>query len=318
LLNFISFFILLGVTTSPKTECVDRVAAVIEGDIITVRELEKKAEPYLHADAKGNAVNRADVLRKVLDIEIGERLVGKEIETNKARLGVSDKDIDKAIQEVMRMNNLTRDQLQMTLYGQGFTWTEYQDKIREQLERARLIQFKIQGRVQVKDADVKRRCEQRINLQGGEERICAAHILIAVHHWRLHDEVEKKRQRANNLQTELKAGADFSAYAMKYSDDKGTPDGSLGCFRRGEMLEALEKPAFSLNRGEVSSVVRSDLGFHIIKVLDKQVGAKSGSGCEDEKTLEQYRNEVYQEEFENQMNGWLQELRRKAFVEVRL
>jgi len=318
LLNFIGFLIFLGATTSLKPECVDRVAAIIEGDIITVRELEKKAQPYLHSEEKGTHVSREEILKKVLDIEIGERLVNKEIEANRTRLGVSDKDIDKAIQEVMHMNNLSRDQLQMTLYGQGFTWKEYQDKIREQLERARLIQFKIQGRVQVKDADVKRRCEQRIHLQGGEERICAAHILIAIPHGKTREDIEKKRQRANHLQTELKAGADFSAYAMKYSDDKGTPDGSLGCFRRGEMLEALEKPAFSLNRGEISDVVRSDLGFHIIKVLDKQVAAKTGSSCDDDKTLEQYRNEVYQEEFENQMNGWLLELRRKAFVEVRL
>jgi parvulin-like peptidyl-prolyl isomerase len=305
----------------PPRDVVDRVVAVIENDIVTERELEAKVKPYLAQldevqDLTAREQRRKQIYRQVLDMEIGERMVTREIERNRDKLSVTEQDIDHAIDEVMKLNNLTRDQLQAALYGQGLTWGEYRKKLREQMERTRLVQFKVQGKVQIKDADVRRRCEERSATEPGVSQVCASHLLVALSDKASAAEQDEKRMKATRLRSELANGADFGTYALKYSDDKGTPDGKLGCFSRGEMVKPFEDAAFALKPGELSNVVRTRFGYHIIKVTDR-IAAPTAS-CTDEKALSPIRSELYQEEMERQMNAWIVELRSKAFVEVKL
>lgn len=304
---------------APQREVVDRVVAVIEDDIITWRELQEKAHPFMAqldqiADVTTRAAREKELYGQVLDIEIGERMVNRELQQNRDKLGVSEEEIDKAVDSVIRDNNITRDQLQAALYGQGMTWSEYRKKLREQMERARLIQFRVQGKVQLKEADVVHRCEQRSRQSGTQ--VCASHILLAVSEGATAEQLEGLRLRASRLQAEVANGADFAAYAMKYSDDKAAPDGKLGCFGRGEMVQAFEDAAFGMQVGAISPVVQTPFGFHIIKVTDRRA-APTGS-CSDEQTLAGVRNELYQEEMERQMKLWVAELRKKSFVDIRL
>jgi peptidyl-prolyl cis-trans isomerase SurA len=298
---------------------VDRIAAVIESEIITMRELEAKAEPFMAKLAEVPEAERderrKEILREVLDIEIDDRIVKAEIERSKDRLGVTEKEIDKAIDEVLKMNNLTEDQLQAALYTQGITWSEYRDRLRSQIERARLIQFQVQGKVQIKDSDVKRRCRERSRTGARDIKVCASHILKRIPTGADDEEVEKLRVRLGKLQAELASGADFAAYALEHSDDKAAPDGDIGCFGRGEMVEAFDRAAFGLEVGEVSPVVRTPFGFHIIKVTDRRQPATGR--CEDEEVLNTFRNEIYQEQLDVQMKAWLRELRGRAFVDIR-
>ena len=300
---------------------VDKVVAVIDNEIITWRELEAKAAPFLESthsmtDPQARAKKQHDVYRQVLDIEIGERIVEREIAQSKENLGVTDKDVDRAVEEVIRMNQLSREQLQSALYAQGITWTEYRKKLWAQIERARLIQYRVQGRVQVKDNDIKRRCLERQRTGAKEVSVCAAHILFKTEPGASADAIEQTNSRASKIQAELAAGADFSAYALQYSDDKGTPDGKLGCFGHGEMVDEFEKVAFALPIGEVSPVVHTPFGLHIIRVYDRR--SASSARCDEPADLEPFRNELYQEEMQRQMQVWIEELRKKAFVDVRL
>ena len=302
-------------------ETVESIAAVIDGDIITMRELEKKAKPYLQQldaidDAAQRTAKRREILQRIVDIDVGEKLVTKEIEKDRERLAVGEPDIDRAVAEVLRMNNLTREQLQAAIYGQGLTWKEYRDKLREQIARARLIQYNVQGKIQINDADATLRCEQRQRQETSEPEVCASHILLRVAADASAEQIDQLHARASQLQSELTAGGDFAAYAFKYSDDKSSPDGNLGCFRAGEMVEAFEMAAFATGVGQLSPVVRTQFGFHIIKVNDQR--ATDARDCRDPNVLDTFRNELYQEAMEQQMKIWIEQLRRKAFVDVRL
>ena len=304
----------------PRTG-VDRIACVIEDEVITIRELEKKAQPYMSqlegvTDPRERDKKRVAILKQVLNIEIDERIVSHELGTNKDRLGVTEQDVDRAVQEVLRMNNITEDQLQAALYSQGMTWSEYRKKLRDQIERARLVQFKVQGRVQVKEAEVLRRCEERGRI-GDDKKVCAMHVLLRVPDGAGATETERLYAKAVQLRAELVNGADFKAYANKYSDDKASPDGRI-CFARGEMVEEFEKATFALKSGEVSSVVKTPFGFHVIKLAGKDtVPEEAPLDCSGD-ALNQFRNEIYQEEMERQMGAWMQELRAKAFIDVRI
>jgi parvulin-like peptidyl-prolyl isomerase len=310
-----------GPAAAAQREVVDRVAAVIEDEIITQRELEAKATPYMSQlenikDPAQREKRQREIYLQVLNIEIGDKMVARELDKNRDKLGVTDQDVDRAIEQVQRDNHLSRDQLQAALYGQGMTLSEYRKKLREQIERARLVQFRVQGKVQIKDTDVAHRCEERLHQKSTAAQVCAAHILIAVPANAAKEEEEKLRLKATRLQTEIANGADFSSYAFKNSDDKAAPDGKLGCFGRGEMEPAFEEAAFALEVGSVSQVVRTPYGFHIIKVYDRKTN--STGSCQDEQILAGVRNEMYQEEMERQMDLWITELRNKAFVEIRI
>lgn len=305
----------------PRTG-VNRIACVIEDEVITIRELEKKAQPYMSqlegvTDADEREKKRAGILKQVLNLEIDERIVSHELVGNKDKLGVTEQDVDRAVQEVLRMNNIGEDQLQAALYSQGMTWSEYRKKLRDQIERARLVQFKVQGRVQVKEAEVLRRCEERGRI-GDDKKVCAMHVLLRIPDGAGAAETERLFAKATQLQVELAHGADFKAYANEFSDDKASPDGKV-CFARGEMVEEFEKATFALKSGEVSSVVKTPFGFHIIKLAGKDAAAADDAKptCAGD-ALAPFRNEIYQEEMERQMSAWMQELRSKAFIDVRI
>ena len=312
---------LLLVTASPDREVVDRVAAVIESDVITVRELEKKAEQFVAelteiADPQEREKKRAALLRRVLDIEIGEKMVEREIRDNQERLGVAEADVDKAVALILEMNKISEEQLQAALYGQGMTWSEYRAKLKKQIARDRLVHFRLQGRIQIRDTDVQQRCIERQATGQTDLEVCASHILLTIPEAVPPEEVEKLRVRASKLQAELQSGADFPAYALKHTQDPAAPDGSLGCFGRGQMVEAFERAAFTLEIGGVSPVVRTPFGFHIIKVTDRRHPAQGS--CAEPSELKPFREELYQEQMQQQMEIWVHELRRKAFVDVRI
>ncbi len=305
-----------------EREVVDRIAAVIEDEIITVRELEDKAKEYLPQleeieDPQERRERKRSILVKVLDLEIRERMIDKEIESNSEKLSVSDQDVDRAIDEVQKMNNLTREQLQSALYSQGMSWSEYRKKLRKQIERSRLVQFQVQGKVEVNEETVKRRCleRKRKGVVGSNQRVCASHILLKVPNGTTEAAAEQVRARAVEIKERIDAGESFEELATRFSDDTGAKEGDLGCFARGEMLQAFEEAAFSQDIGLISEPVRTQFGFHLIRVRSREV---SDEGCQTPQELTPIQNELYQEELERQMNAWVDELRQKSFVEVRL
>jgi len=304
----------------PRRDVVDRIVAVIENEIVTLRELEEKANDFLSEldptmEGLERERRRQEIMRRVLDIEIDEKLMAKEVEANRDKLGVTEKDIDRAVDTVLAQYNMTREQLQATLYGQGLTWSEYRQKLRQQMEGARLIQAQVQGKVQINESEVKRRCEERQSSGATQPQVCVAHILLSVPEGASEKEIEARRNKAAKLKGELAAGGDFAAYALTHSDDKSTPDGDLGCFARGQMVEAFEDAAFNTKPGEISDITRTNFGFHIIKVRELKAAA---SRCSSEPQLAPFRDEIYQQEIERQRVLWLANLRKKSFVDIRL
>lgn len=109
-----------------------------------------------------------------------------------------------------------------------------------------------------------------------EEEIKASHILIKTEINMTDSEKAKKRQLAEDILTRVKQGEDFSTIAKKESEDQGskTNGGDLGYFSRGKMVEEFSDAAFALEKNQVSEVVKSPFGFHIIKVVDKRAASE--------------------------------------------
>lgn len=296
---------------------VDRIVAVIDRDVITLRELRQK---YASALKETAAEQDEVVLRRVLEQEITERLIERELVENRQKLGVSEQDVDHAVAEVLRLNKMTEEQLRSVLYGQAMTWKEYRQKLRSQIERARLIQTKVQGRVQVSEQDVRDRCAQALAQDTGTMRICASHILRQVSADAHVDDaaVEKARTELVTLRQRLAEGATFTQVAQESSDDHGSADGALGCFGPGEMVEPFENAAMTASIGVVSEPVRTPFGWHLILVHERGRSRPTSVRCDDPAELQHHQEALGQEVFERQMLQWEASLRSKTYVDIRL
>ena len=139
-------------------------------------------------------------------------------------------------------------------------------------------------RVAVPQNDIQRYYNDNIQQYQAPERVRASHILLNTAG---KDEAAVRKQ-AEELLAKIKGGADFAELAKKFSEDPGSKDkgGDLDYFPRGQMVPEFEKTAFELKPGQVSDLVKTQYGFHIIKVVDKQAGSTQ--------TLDQVRPQIQQ------------------------
>jgi peptidyl-prolyl cis-trans isomerase SurA len=304
-----------------KAELVDRVAAVVNRDVIALSEVEKRAAPELArmAQAERDPAKRSELRTRIikgsLDALIGEKLMEEQIQ--ELGLGVTDAELEAAMADVRRQNNATEEgQFERLLASEGFTLAAYKDFLRKQMGRMKLVQMRVTPKVKVSEEDLKAAYTQYSKLETGDSEVHARHILVQVDPSAPAEKVDAARKKAEALAAEArKPGVDFAALAKAKSEGPSAADGGdLGYFKRGVMVPAFERVAFSLNEGEVSEPVRTQFGWHILKVEEKRavdVAPFEQVKGELEAKLKMQKTEKYVEQY-------VQELRQKASVEVKM
>lgn len=304
-----------------RAELVDRVAAVVNRDVIALSEVEKRAAPELaragqqERDPAKRAELRTRIIKGSLDALIGEKLMEEQIQ--ELGLGVTDAELEAAMADVRRQNNAADDAaFERLLASEGFTLAAYKDFLRKQMGRMKLVQMRVSPKVKVSEEDLRAAYTQYSKLESGDSEVHARHILVQVDPNAPADKVEAARKKAEALAAEArKPGVDFVALAKAKSEGPSAADGGdLGFFKRGVMVPAFERVAFSLNQGEVSEPVRTQFGWHILKVEEKRavdVAPFEQVKGELEAKLKMQKTEKYVEQY-------VQELRQKASVEVKM
>jgi parvulin-like peptidyl-prolyl isomerase len=130
------------------------------------------------------------------------------------------------------------------------------------------------------------------------------------------EQVRGIRRKSQKVLERIKEGADFAKMAMEYSEDTSTrkEGGDLGYFKKGELLPALEREASKLQIGEVSGLIRTELGFHILKLLDR----KGGEAPPFEEIKEKVEADYYEKEIEKALQQFLSKLKEKSIIEIKL
>jgi len=263
-----------------RAELVDRVAAVVNNDVITLSEVEKRAAPELarvDQDASGpdRAQKRAAALKRVLDTMIDEKLVDNEL--RELKVSISDKEVDGAVDEVKKSYNLTDEQLQQAVAREGYTLAEYREQMRKQIGRYKLISEKVRKNVKVSDADVQSEYDRMTRSEGEDYEVHVRHILIAVPRNASAAQVDQARRKAAAIAVEAREpGVNFADLAKKRSEGSSSSDGGdLGFFKRGTMVPEYERVAFNHKTGEVTEPVRTQFGWHVLKLEEiRKLGMK--------------------------------------------
>jgi peptidyl-prolyl cis-trans isomerase SurA len=275
LLLIFSFHLLSGLSSAQ--EVLDRIVAVVGNQIILESEL--KTQLTLYATQFGVDL-KDEEKQKGLEKELLEQMVNDNLLLIQAEkdttIQVTPKEVETAVEEQLKKVKsqfASEEAFQNQLKAEGLTENELKKKYKEQIKRQMLIDrlsSKKLSRVSVSTKEVKDFYQTyKDSIPDQPQSIKLSHILLEIKpSQNTLDSLKKKAETVLDL---AKKGEDFATLALKYSDDpSGQEGGDLGFFKKGEMIEKFEKVAFALNPGEISDLVETEFGYHIIKVEEKK------------------------------------------------
>jgi len=298
----------LGWPAAGHAVVINRILATVDGEPITVRDVER----FTTANLRGRQLSTANQAA-VLDAVIMDRIVTKEASAQ--GLVVRDQDVDRYIEAIKERNRITDEQLQQALQQQGISMDRYRQQIREEIQRQQLVSREIGGKVSVTPEDVQRYYDAHREEFTTAERIEVAHILFVLRPDATGDQIAAAMARAEDVRTRVAGGADFAELAAQYTEDGSGPQGgNLGWFKAGELLEPLERAAAQLKVGQVSPPVRTPVGVHLVKLL-----AREGESHESlDAHADEIKQRLYAQALDERYRKWVDEdLRKRHHVEMR-
>ncbi len=265
--------LLLSTSAAAEQKLLDRVVAVVNDGVILQSGLDARIQTVeSRLNAQGTPLPPADILKKrVLDQLILDRIQLQMAE--QAGLRVSDNELNDTMQNIAKRNGYTLDQFQQALASEGLTYKEAREQIRQEMLISRIEQRKVDPRVRITDREVQTYLTSQAGKQHTGEQYLIGHILISVNDFNNADQVAKAKQKAEDLLAQLKKGADFKQMAVANSDGSNALNGGVLGWRTQEQLPSLIAGVVpNMKVGDVSGLLQSPSGFHIIKLLDTRGG----------------------------------------------
>lgn len=296
---------------------VDGVAAVVNGEVITLLELQQAGRQALEERLGATpASEQARVRREVLS-PILEQLILTRLQEQRARelgIQVSREEVDAAIASIREENRMSQEQFEYALRAQGLVPEEYRREIQNQIRLSRLLQREVRAKITVTDEEAAAWFEEHRREWYRPEKIRIRHLLVPLPAGASPAEVEAARAKASSLLEQARAGGDFTAL-IRAETPGASPieDPVSGEIARGELSPALEAAAFALTEGEISEPVQSPAGFHLVQLVER-TPASEPALAELRPSIDQKIGErKVREGFED----WLKQLRTDAIVEIR-
>jgi peptidyl-prolyl cis-trans isomerase SurA len=303
---------LLGCTAVPASaEVVNRIVATIDGDPVTLIELERYAEI---AKRRPGGDQVADNQRAMLDELVLDKIINKQVEV--LGLKASEQQIDGYIESIRGRNNLSEEQLMEALKQQGMTWDQYRVQVRADIERANLINREIRTKVNVSPEEVERYYQAHLQEYGASAKVHARLISFLVPADASDADKAAIRAKAEEVRALAADGKDFAKLAKEYSQGPGAADGGdIGEVEPEQMSPEFAKAVTALKRGQVSELVVTAAGFHILKIDQES----SGTHRPLAEVSDEIKEKLYKEAMEQRYDRWLnQDLRARYHVEILL
>ncbi|MEJ2726688.1 MAG: peptidylprolyl isomerase [Deltaproteobacteria bacterium] len=289
------------------------IAAVVNGAVIKQEEVDRRMDAYerhLFLDGKIIPPERVlEVKRRILETLIDEELLYQESESKK--IEVEQSAIDEEIRR-WREQFSSDEEFKKGMADMSLTEEDLKSYIRRMLGVRKLLDEEIVTKVKISEDEVRLFYDTHPDLFQQKEEVKASHILIKAATNIDDSEKKEARQKLKRIRERLEQGEDFAALAKEFSQcPSAARGGDLGYFSKGKMVKAFEEAAFALKVGELSGIVETEFGFHLIKVTDKK---SEGMKTYDE-SKDNIRKYLLGTTVRRERSLYLEELKSKAKVE---
>ena len=301
-------------------EVVDRIIAVVNDEIITLYEFNAAFEPYqknIENNYKGN--DKEAVIKQTRD-GLLQRLIDNiliEQEAKKSGVGiiVKDEEVMEVLQDVVAKQKLSMQEFLKNLAKEGNSIESVKKEIRGQMMRARLLRREIKSKILVSDEEIGEYYNKNRQEYEGKETVRIKQLLLLLPPNADKNIKAKMKNEALQLHKRVMNGESFDLMIVNYSQGPAAAQGGdVGFIGRGTIIPEVEAVAFSLPVGQVSEVIESSVGFHIIQVVDKK-----GAGLKPIAAVrEEIKAKIEDEKLDKKFDEWIASVRAKSHIEVKL
>ncbi|EKY3199312.1 peptidylprolyl isomerase SurA [Cronobacter turicensis] len=266
--------LLLGITLVVNTsfaapQVVDKVAAVVNNGVVLESDVDGLMQSVkLNANQAGQQLPDDSTLRH----QILERLIMDQIMLQmgqKMGVKISDDQLDQAIANIAKQNNMTLDQMRSRLAYDGLNYNTYRAQIRKEMIISEVRNNEVRRRVTILPQEVETLAEQVGNQNDASTELNLSHILIPLPENPTADQVSEAEAQARSIIEQARNGGDFGKLAITYSaDQQALKGGQMGWGRIQELPSVFAQALSTAKKGDVIGPIRSGVGFHIIKVND--------------------------------------------------
>jgi peptidyl-prolyl cis-trans isomerase SurA len=247
----------------------DRVLVVVNDQAVTQWDLAEQRRVVL---SQLKASNITPPSNDVLDKQVLERLIVERALLQFAKdtgIRVDDTTVERTILRVAEENKLKPDEFRKVLEREGIPYANYREDIRRQVIVQRVREREVDSKVNVSDAEVDNYLATIASQAGGEDEYLLSHVFVTVPEQATPDIVDARRRRAEEALAEIRSGKDFAQVAAAYSNaPDASSGGNLGWRSRARLPSVFTEIVRTMKSGDVSGVLRSAGGFHIVKLAE--------------------------------------------------
>jgi len=265
------FILAPGAVHAQGVALLDRIVAVVNKEVITLSELN---DTIATAERQLRRANTRPPPREVLERQMLEKLILDKAQLQLARergIRIDEVQLDRAVQRVAENNRMTLADFRRALESDGVPFDAFREDLRAQIALTRLREREVDDKTQVSDTEIDLFLEEMKARPGEGAEYNLAHILVRVPEQASPERIEAARGRAAKALAEARAGEDFGRLAAAYSDAPDAMRGGAIGWRAHERLPELFSSALArMGAGEVSEVLRSPAGFHLLKLVERR------------------------------------------------
>jgi len=299
---------------------VERVVAVVGDRAILLSELLVRARPFqmqvygtVPEGASRNAA-LSQLYKQLIERLVDEELQGRE--AARANITVTAEEIQAALERVAKQNDVTVEQLFEEAQKNGLGVADYRQEIRRQLLDAKMLNLRIQGRMRIGEDDMRNAYKRIAHEERRKLEFRAAWIRFQIPPGGGTTAAAQQREVATRVADQARKGSDFSDLALQHSTDPATRDqgGLLAPMHPGELPQDIDNVLLGMEPGDVSAPLRLGDAWLVIKLIERAASQLP----EYDKAKPQLQSRVYAEKMDTARRQWLDGLRKRTHVDIRL
>jgi peptidyl-prolyl cis-trans isomerase SurA len=307
-----------GALAGAEAEVVDRIVAVVNDEIIVLQEVDSLVQGLrqnLDASAYSNEEKQrilADMRQSVIDTLVNRKLIvqaAKELEW----LTVSESEVDSTLQRYMQQNNLTEEQLREGLKAEGLTIEDFRTQMKESSLSSSLENYEVASKIVITREDVKQYYSQNTDKYSGRTTYHLRNIYISAPSAGNTRETQAVENKLAQISAGIEAGEPFENLARKFSESAyASEGGELGNLELKDLTPTLRDAIEPLSPGEATPPIETGDGYQILYVQD----IHKESDVPMESVYSEIEKELYNQQYSEKQQSWIEGLREKAHIKI--